>query len=273
MIGENFNYDDVFFRDLTVCVLDTLEGQIKWTNNFTSNDVYVDVPFYYSMTGDERFLLDSFTDDIVSGDSCGNGRYIELNTDIIPRAHVTLKSFNIREDEFANPTTWLRTVVENEQEIRKILGRIRAIPVTVNYEIVITLASELDSFKCSQAIMNTIWPYKFMYFEYNFMNIDAVILMPESTNTEITRDKNLTSDNVIKMTFSIDVQTYYPAFRPDRVDIPGYTKDPRSEFYNHDDYGNVKDYSVNPKRTKWFNNILKGREENSRRYDRPNKKE
>ena len=56
MIGEKFNFEDVFFRDLTVCVLDTLEGQIKWNNKFTSGDVFVQVPIYYSLTGDERFL-------------------------------------------------------------------------------------------------------------------------------------------------------------------------------------------------------------------------
>lgn len=253
MIGDNFNYDDVFLRDLTICLLDTLEGQVKWVNNFTSGDVEVDVPFYYSMTGDERFLLDSFVDDIVSGDSCGNGRYIELNTDIIPRGHITLKSFNIREDEFANPNVWLRTVIENDVEIKKILGRIRAIPITVSYDIVITLSSELDSFKCSQAIMNTLWLYKFMYFEYNFMNIDAVMLTPDSTTVELAREKNLTSDNTIKMTIPVEVQTYYPAFREDRV--------------NFESSGGINDYSAEPKRTKWFSNILKGREENSRKYN------
>ena len=79
MIGERFNFEDVFFRDLTVCVLDTLEGQIKWVNRFTSGDIPVNVPFYYSLTGDERFLLDTFSDDIVS-----ENRFVELNTDIIP---------------------------------------------------------------------------------------------------------------------------------------------------------------------------------------------
>jgi hypothetical protein len=53
------------------------------------------------MTGDERFLLDSFVDDIVSGDASGNGRYVELNTDMIPRGHLTMTGFNIS-DEFAN---------------------------------------------------------------------------------------------------------------------------------------------------------------------------
>ena len=66
MIGQKFNFDEVFFRDLTVCVLDTLEGRLNWTNRFTSGDISVQVPIYYSLSGDERFLLDSFQDDIVS---------------------------------------------------------------------------------------------------------------------------------------------------------------------------------------------------------------
>ena len=90
MIGEKFNMDNVFLRDLTTCVLFNLEGQLKWTNKFTSGDVNVEVPFYYSLVGDERFLLDSFQDDIAS-----SNRFIELNTDIIPRGHVTLKGFSI----------------------------------------------------------------------------------------------------------------------------------------------------------------------------------
>ena len=289
MIGDRFNFEDVFFRDLTVCVLDTLEGQVKWVNKFTSGDKFVEVPFYYSMTGDERFLLDSFTDDIVSGDSTGNCRYLELNTDIIPRGHLTMKSFAIRSDEFANPNVWLRTVVENEVEIKKVLGRIRAVPVTVSYDLVITLSSEIDSFKCSQAIMDTLWIYKFMYFEHNFMNIDAVILMPDSNSIEMTREKNLTSDNSIKMTVSFEVQTYYPAFRRDRVDFPGYTKENSgmsdmngytieggySDFFNNVRGGSTAGESnagffATPKRTRWFNNILRSREQSSRRYDNPN---
>jgi hypothetical protein len=219
MIGERFNFEDVFFRDLTICVLDTLEGEIKWVNRFTSGDRVVNVPFYYSMTGDERFLLDSFTDDVVS-----NSRYVDLNTDIIPRGHLTLTSYEIRSDEFANPNVWLKMVVENNDEIRKILTKIRAIPITVKYDLVIHLSSEIDTFKCSQAIMDTLWLYRFMYFEHNFLNIDAVMQIPDSNNIEINREKSLTSDNTIKLTVSFDVQTYYPAFRKPKIpDILPYT--------------------------------------------------
>lgn len=301
MIGNKFNFEDTFFRDLTVCVLDTLESQIKWVNRFSSGDYPVNVPFYYSLTGDERFLLDSFHDDIVS-----ENRYIELNTDIIPRGHITLTSFNILSDEFANPNVWLKTVVENESEIRKLLTRIRAIPVSVNYDLEIKLSTEIDVFKCNQAILDTLWLYKYMYFEYNFMNIDAVMTMPDSNSIEINRDKDLSSDNNISLKVSFEVNTYYPAFRQDRIDMPSYssapTGDGMTDMNGHHVSGGFSDYFTsatssdgplgsnmniidskdffgdsfswplgsNPgegyyniaKRTKWYENILKARESN-----------
>jgi hypothetical protein len=294
MIGNKFNMEDVFFRDLTACVLDTLEGQIRWVNRFTSGDVPVNVPFYYSLTGDERFLLDAFVDDIVS-----ENRFVELNTDQIPRGHITMTGFNIDSDEFANPNVWLRMVVENEKEIRKVLTKVRAVPITVNYDLQIKLSSEIDVFKCSQAIMDTLWLYKFMYFEHNFMNIDAVMNMPDSNQIEISREKDLTSDNTIKMTVTFEVKTYYPAFRKDRMTAFGYTKGTGgmtdsnghtieggfSEFFPgetnnfsnspYDYIGGTtpninqppapdtseSDYFIySPKRTRWFNNILRARE-------------
>ena len=207
MIGQKFNFDEVFFRDLTVCVLDTLEGRLNWINRFSSGNISVSVPIYYSMTGDDRFLLDSFQDDIVS-----NNRYVELNTDQIPRGHLTLSNFNIRSDEFRNPNVWLRTVVEDDVEVKKLLKRVKAIPISVTYDLTILLKNEIDVFKCAQEIMNTLWLYRFMYFEHNYMHIDAFMLMPDTETIQIQREKNLKSDDSVKLTASIEVQTYYPTF-------------------------------------------------------------
>lgn len=257
MIGERFNFEDVFFRDLTVCVLDTLEGQVKWLNRFSTGDVHVDVPFYYSLTGDERFLLDSFQDDIVS-----QNRFVELNTDLIPRGHLTMTGFNIKSDEFANPNVWLRMVIENDVEIKKVLAKIRAVPITVNYDLVVTLSSEVDVFKCSQSIMDTLWLYRYMYFEHNFMNIDAIMIMPDTEQIEFQREKNMQSDNNIKLTASFEVHTYYPALRKDKM---GSTKSSVTP-------GDIIDpaYIMSPKRTRWFNNILKSRENSATRPSNPN---
>ena len=99
MIGERFNFEDVFFRDLTVCVLHTLEGQVKWINRFSSGDVFVQVPFYYSLTGDERFLLDSFSDDIVS-----ENRFVELNTDYFRRLYIFTVAMTLL--RIYSPSAW-----------------------------------------------------------------------------------------------------------------------------------------------------------------------
>lgn len=264
MIGEKFNWQDTFFRDLTLCVLDTLEGEIRWVNRFSSGDIEVNVPFYYSLTGDERFLMDSFNDDIVN-----NNRFVDVNTDIIPRAHLNMTGYDIRSDEFANPNVWLKMVVENQDEIRRVLAKIRAVPVTVKYDLSILLASEIDIFKCNQAIMDTLWLYRFMYFEYNFLNIDAVMLIPDGTQVEIQREKSLTSDNTMKITLSIEVQTYYPAFRkPTLGDLKS------GQFFNSYSWSNANSQLSNrffddsipsdenrsdilpfPKRTKWYLNL------------------
>ncbi len=211
-IDNKFNYDDVFFRDLSVCLLATLEGKISWVNRFSSGPVEVVAPIYYSMTGNEDFLMDSFQSDIAS-----DAQPLEINTDEYPRGHVTLKSWRIKSDEFSNPNQWLRMVVENEEEIRKVLTKIRALPIQTNFEMTLLINSEIDTFKASQAIMDTLWLYKYMYFEYNFMYIDAVILVPEDQEVTINREKNLGSDDAIRLTVNFEVHTYYPAFNKEHV--------------------------------------------------------
>ena len=95
---------------------------------------------------------------------------------------------------------WLKTVVEDKKEVKRVLSQVRAIPITVSYDIVVILKSEIDVFKCSQSLMNSLWLYKFMYFEYNYMHIDAFMSIPDSNNIEIQREKDLKGDNPIKMT-------------------------------------------------------------------------
>lgn len=272
MIGKKFNFEDTFLRDLTICLLDSLENNIKWVNRFDSGEVKVNVPFYYSLTGDERFLLDSFQDDIAS-----TNRYLELNSDIIPRGHITLNSMNIVSDEFANPNIWLKSIIENQNEIRNILVKMRAIPIVANYDVEIRLSNEIDIFKCTQSIMDTLWLYKYMYFEYNYMNIDAIMTIPDSNNIEFNREKDLTSDNNIKIKFSIEVNTYYPAYRLDRItssDISNTNGPEKTDLNDYKIKGGVSEYFgdsyswplgsdpsdsyVNiAKRSKWYDNLKK----------------
>jgi len=255
-INEKFNFDDVYFRDLTVCLLSNLENKIKWTNVFESGPKDVDCKIYYSLTGNEDYLMDSFVDDIAS-----NERKVELNTDMYPRGHVTLNGMRIKGEEFANPNVWLRMVVENQEEIKNVLSRVRALPIIANYELTVLVNSEIDIFKASQSIMNTLWMFKYMYFEHNFMNIDAVLVVPDENQIEIAREHNLGTTDEKKLTIAFEVHSYYPAFNENttapargatwynqikysqRGKIPiSFNADltPRVPNYNEDDEVNLK---------------------------------
>lgn len=214
MIGKKYNFDDIFFRDLSICTLAMLEERLGWVNRFSDGDVQVDIPVYYSMSGrNDDYLLDSFQDDIV-----GESRKLDMNTDIIPRAHVTLNNWTIVGSEFANPNIWLKQVVEDKEEIRKVLTKVRALPIKANYSCTILLNSELDTFKASEAIMNALMFYKYIFFEYNFMIINCAATFPEENNIEIIRDFSMGGENeLIKMEFNFEVNTTYPAWGEEQV--------------------------------------------------------
>ena len=213
MIGDKLNYDNDFLRSLTVSILDTLEGEVYWEYNFSSGIKKIVVPFYYSLTGDEKFAVDTFVDDVVS-----NNRFSELNTDEIPRGVLTLTGFDMLTDQLANPNVYVSVPIEDNGEIRNMLARIRPIPIAAKYELVILLNSENDYFKCSQALMDTIGVYRYMSFQYNNFNINAVMQLPDTNQFEIAHDSSLASKNQIKLTISFEVITVYPAWRrPERL--------------------------------------------------------
>lgn len=253
MIGENFNYEDVFLRNVTVGLLDTLEGEIHWYYNFSKGKKKVVVPFYYSLTGQEKFLLDSFHDDVVS-----DNRLTDLDASPIPRGILTLTGFDMITDELTNPNVWIKTTYEDSNEVKTSLQRIRPIPISVKYDMSIILNTENDYFKCSEALMNTIGIYKYYTFQYKNFNINAVLQMPDSNQFEITRDMTISTKNEISLKVSFEVVTYYPGFRNplDGAVEENDPKLPHNDAYEYDPYKlESQNNVIIPKRTRWFNNI------------------
>jgi hypothetical protein len=161
--------------------------------------------------------------------------------------------------------------LENDIEIKKILTKVKALPISVKYSLTIELSSELDVFKCAQSLMDTLCFYRYLNFEYNYMKIDAVILLPNDTPVEFPREINLTSDSKIKLTCDFEVRTHYPSFRKPRQISNGSksnVNDTWSNSYVYDDKVNKNESIIeSPKKTKWYLNILKLRGGNSTNND------
>lgn len=205
MIEQQYNYDDNFFRMVGAALVKTLHTSITWINYFHDKKIRVVVPFYLSLSGSEKFLLDAFVDDIA------NAR-VELNTDQIPRGVVTFTSFSTDTQQFANPNEYILNKRDVNGEMRAFLQKTKAVPVKISYEVEIVLNSEIDVLKASEKILNTLFNYMFFNIDYYGLKIDAVFSLPDDRTIEITRDQNMESDYKKFLKFSLEVDTYYPIF-------------------------------------------------------------
>lgn len=204
-IEHKFNYNDTFLRDVTVALLNELHNKITWNNVFSNQTKKVIVPFYYSLTGDDRFLMDSFVDDIP-------GKRIEQNYDKVPRGVVSLESTTVRSNELSNPNVKVNRYVEENEELRRVVSKMRSLPLTLSYDIRIRVATEGDLFKCQQAIWNLIYQYQYFYFDHNFVRLEAFFRMPDELTSKINREINMQSDVYMEKSFRLDIKTVYPLF-------------------------------------------------------------
>jgi len=205
-IDEEYNYDDNFVRMTTIALCKVLGTKVRWINRWSDGKkIRVLLPFYTSFAGQERFMLDAFVDDTVS-------TRIELNTDQRQRGIVTFKGGSQRDDEFANPNQYLAKEAKINDEIKTVVSRTKAVPVTLSYEILIKLDNEWEVDTCYTKILDVLYNYRFFFINYFGMKIDAHFKLPSDVGIDIPREINLGTDNIITMKFSLEVSTYYPVF-------------------------------------------------------------
>lgn len=203
-LSNQLNFDNVYFRDLTKSVLGAFQDKIWWVNNFSDENRVVTVSFYYSLTGDESFLLDAFVDDIPS-------ERVELDTSIIPRGHITIASVSAEFNKIRNPHVWMKSDLEADDEMYSIYSKVKAIPMSTTFDVEIQLDSEIDVWKCYSKILDVFSLYKYMDFQHKGIYIEASFALPEGKDITMPREHDLSSDSTFSIKFPCEVKSFYPA--------------------------------------------------------------
>lgn len=211
-INHQYNFNDSFPRMVSVGLIKVLTRCVIWINHFSDKKIRVSVPFYMSTTGDDSYLLDAFVDDIVD-------KRVELNTDQIPRGIVTLNSISASIDELANPNMYISKKTEINDIFRDIVMKVKAIPVSISYDIKIVVMSELDTFKAIEKIYNMLYNYAFFNIDYFGVKLDCVFNLPDDNDVKIEREVTMDTDSKKEISFSVNVETYYPVFQQDTDDF------------------------------------------------------
>lgn len=215
---EKYNSDDIHARSIIAGLLAFLNQEVFIINTWNKEDKeqeIVEIPFYYSTTGDERYLQDFFAH---TWNSCYKAG-LEGNFDAIPRGTIKLDSSNI--DTGALTQRFIRG--NFNRVIKKIEGGelkgenlesfsayINSIPQTFEFSCEIRTDTLTDAFKIQQTIIEVFYKSKAFYTTYKGVLVPCQVGFPEQIGIEKQFEFSYPSDNTIKLTFSLSVETYLP---------------------------------------------------------------
>ncbi len=209
---QNFDYtlnkDDVAERNIIVSLLGTLYNKLFITNYRNNVPEKINIPFYYSFNGDERYLYDMFMKPLFDNDGKAIGNY-----DSVPRGVIQYKSSGINIARKTNPNVYGKLLKSDTNGITKTyFAKYRPIPITMSFDCKILVSPNLDLFKVSEKIKTMLYKNTIFYTDIRRTKIPGIITIPEDIDQQRPLEFNFTDKKELSVEFSFDVITYIPVF-------------------------------------------------------------
>jgi hypothetical protein len=214
-----FNKDDSVIRHLIVGLLADLNEKVSFyrqLDNDTRDEI--DVPFYYSITGDSDFLKDNFLFSTANGFECGpTPETADGNYEQIPRGIVNLTSMTIDAAKLVNKRNIGEYSKMNDQgNLEGYKAEFEMIPMTFSVDIEILLSSLLDIFKCTEQLVKKLYKSNNYNVEVGHLSeglyrIAAYYAMPEDYGKENPIEYSFDDKGDYKITFSLEINSFMPS--------------------------------------------------------------
>jgi len=204
---HKYNTDNVHSRAVIVGFVNLLNNKVFFENILS--DTVVDtvyVPFYYSMTGDERFLQDYF----LEWNDCVHPRHADGNYDVIPRGIVTLSSKSIDTAKLTHRFVRGNYVKMVNGQLQTFSSYINSLPIQMTFDVEVRADSNLDAFKIEQALTETFYKNQVFSVTYKGFRIPCQAGFAEDYSVNRTFEFSYADDTQISVKFSVDVETYFP---------------------------------------------------------------
>jgi hypothetical protein len=207
------NTDDIFLRNLTIALLDLLNGSMSI--DLARNDTVetFNVPFLYNYGTDEGFLKDFY---IGLPDDCripvAEGTY-----DIVPRGIVTLSTFQVKTSDITNKFvrgsfTEPEKGSQDENVLTGYSAQLYSLPMSVKFDVKIICDNLNKAFKIAERMLDVNYANRVMYFQYHGVRIPAQFQFPAVETLDKTYKFTYAENNKINVSLSLDVETYFPSF-------------------------------------------------------------
>jgi hypothetical protein len=208
-----FNKDDVVLRNIIVGVLATLNNKMWWYQQVSETEKQkVHVPFYFSTTGDERFLMDMFMNTVSSGGT--DSKSAESVYNQLPRAVLQLDGVSIDAGSLTNK--YVRAFyqrVQTDGTLKTFNSEVFMIPLKLSFTVDLYVDSNLDVFKGIQRTLEIFYKNNVFQIDIDGTRIPAVAQLPEDFAKERPIEFSFGDKKEWKINYSVEVQTFMPVFK------------------------------------------------------------
>lgn len=204
--SHKYNTDDVLIRAAIVGLVNELNNRMYFYNTWEDDrKELVRVPFFYAMSGDERFLQDAFS----NWNDCYPD-FIEANTDPIPRGTLWLTGVSILSANLTSRYVRGFYTKEQEGELKQFNSYINSIPLQLNFSVEILVDTSIDTFKIMQSAISVLYRTLVFSVNYNGFRVPTQAGFPESYASNKQFEFTYGNTDRLKTTFDVELQTFLP---------------------------------------------------------------
>ncbi len=242
-IHHKFNYDNIFIRTVIAGVINILNNRLFITYQLSNTETKTTyIPFYYSLTGDERTLQDFYQ----QWNDCVQPKMVDGNIDSLPRGIIKLSGVSINTASMTNYLVRGDYVKESSDgQLLTHSARLHSIPIRMTFDVELQFDTQEDSWKLWEKILELLWPTIASSVRWNYVRIPFQMGFPADIAIEKLfqwsfGSVNSTNVNTL-MKFSIELETYYPVFDKNTEFFKGNRIEEflSSEAIERDDDGNI----------------------------------
>lgn len=205
LYNQEFNKDKSTLRYIIVATLAELQNRVYYYNLVNDQLKKIDVPFYYSITGSERFLQDNFIYDAEE-----NGKAVG-DYEVVPRGMLQMTGYSINDDELTNKYTNGNLLFNCKDGIvRTFSGRFCYKPITMSFDCTIICTSHIEILKVSESLVSKLSEPKLFIVDLGMFSMEAALVIPNEFTHEKTFEFQVDTKKECQITFSIEVKSFIP---------------------------------------------------------------
>ena len=203
--NQEFNKDNNILRYVIVATLAELRNKVYFYNQVDEDTLKkIEVPFFYSVTGNERFLADNFIYDIGSK---AIGDY-----ETVPRGMVQLNSLAIDSGSQTNKFTRGEFVREWNGQLKTFALQTNFLPLSMSFGVTVVCSNNLEMLKATEAIMSRLYKSTSFNVDLGMFRVEASIGVPEDYSQDRLFEFALNDKKEFNVTFDIEVKSFVPVF-------------------------------------------------------------